>query len=242
MSAFDSNNSQETPAQGNPESISAFANQLTEIKNESGEQKYDSVEKALDALKHSQTYIPDLKSSLTEKEQEIERLKEELSKRSTIEEVAEKLTANQGQQETTPQASGLDEQAVLNLVQSYTQEQQTAAQQAANEKSVSDQLIAKFGDKTGDAIQAKANELGMSVEDLKTLSQKSPNAALSLFGTQAPSAPQPTTGSYQMGSTTSGNELPVPEKNLLQGATTKEQVEHMRKIREYVYKKFDVQV
>lgn len=241
MSAFENSNSQETPEQ-TPESTNAFNNHLKDIKNESGEQKYDSVDKALEALKHSQNYIPELKSSLSERDQEIERLKEELSKRQAVEEVVGKLTASQGQQENTPQANGLDEQAVLNLVQNYTKEQQTAQQLAANELSVSNKLSAQFGEKTQEVVASKAKELGMSVEDLKNLSQKSPQAVLSLFGSSAPAAGTPTTSSYQVQGKPQDNELAPPEKSLLQGASTKDQVEYLRKIRERVYKKYDITV
>ena len=43
-------------------SIDAFAHQLFAIKNERGEPKYTSLSTALDALKHSQEYIPQLQT------------------------------------------------------------------------------------------------------------------------------------------------------------------------------------
>lgn len=242
MSAFESNNSQETPDQ-NPAATNAFEDQLKAIKNEAGEQKYDTLEKALDALKHSQSYIPDLKSTLTEKEQEIARLQEELSKRSAVEDVVAKLTANQDQQETTPQANGLDEQAVLNLVQDFTQQQQVAQSASANEQSVSDALFSTYGDKTQEVVSAKAAELGMSVDELRALSQKSPQAALSLFQVQGASTPKYTSGSINIPPNAPVEDvLAPPEKSLLRGASTKEQVEYMRKIRDTVYKKHNVTV
>lgn len=242
MSAFESNNSQETPDQ-KPAATNAFEDQLKAIKNEAGEQKYDTLEKALDALKHSQSYIPDLKSTLTEKEQEIARLQEELSKRSAVEDVVAKLTANQDQQETTPQANGLDEQAVLNLVQDFTQQQQVAQSASANEKSVSDALFSTYGDKTQEVVSTKAAELGMSVDELRALSQKSPQAALSLFQVQGSSMPKSTSGSINIPPNAPVEDvLAPPEKSLLRGASTKEQVEYMRKIRDTVYKKHNVTV
>lgn len=242
MSAFESNNSQETPDQ-KPAATNAFEDQLKAIKNEAGEQKYDTLEKALDALKHSQSYIPDLKSTLTEKEQEIARLQEELSKRSAVEDVVAKLTANQDQQETTPQANGLDEQAVLNLVQDFTQQQQVAQSASANEQSVSDALFSTYGDKTQEVVSAKAAELGMSVDELRALSQKSPQAALSLFQVQGASTPKYTSGSINIPPNAPVEDvLAPPEKSLLRGASTKEQVEYMRKIRDTVYKKHNVTV
>lgn len=244
-SAFSSetNNQQETPVQQEPSQQSAFTDQLSMIKNENGEQKYDSVPKALDALAHSQSYIPQLKSELSEKDQMIAKLQEELSKREAVGEVVEKLTAQQAQPESTPQVSGLSEQEVLNLVQDFTvqqQQQQTAAQ---NEKSVSDALFSKYGDKTQEVVAAKAAELGMTVEALQGLSRTSPQAALQLFGTQQVSQAKTTTGSINIGMKPSEDNLDVapPEKSLLRGASTNEQIEYLRKIRESVYKRNNVQ-
>lgn len=241
MSAFESNNSQETPEQS-PASLDAFSDKLKGIRNEAGEQKYDSLDKAIEALKHSQEYIPELKSNLSQKDQEIENLKAELQKKAALEEVVEKLTAKQAEQTSDPQASGLDEQAVLNLVQGYTAEQEKSKSLAQNEASVSDALFKQFGDKTPDIVADKAKELGLTVQDLKDLSQRSPKAALNLFSV----ASEQTTISNSSVRSPLGpkqdDELPMPEKSLLTGATQKEQVEHLRKIRERVYKKFDVQV
>src|SRR3546814_9614831 len=77
-----------------------------------------SIEKALEALGHSQSFIPQIKSQLTEKEQELERVKAELSQRQSVEEVMQRLIANnQHGTDDPPITSGLDEQAVMKLVQ-----------------------------------------------------------------------------------------------------------------------------
>src|SRR3546814_1766851 len=79
-----------TPPEGDKQPtppVDKYADLLKSIKNESGEQKYDSIEKALEALGHSQSFIPQIKSQLTEKEQELERVKAELSQRQSVEEV-----------------------------------------------------------------------------------------------------------------------------------------------------------
>lgn len=241
MSAFESN-SQATPEQ-NPASNNAFVDQLTSIKNESGEQKYDSVEKALEALQHSQNYIPELKTSLSEKEQEIAALKEELNKRAAVEEVVEKLTANQPDQ-STPQVSGLGEQEVLNLVQNFSQQQETQKSKAQNEQMVSDSLFASFGDSTPKVVADKAAELGMTVEGLQALSQSSPQAALKLFEVKSSGSVKVSTSSVNQGLNQNQEDtgLPMPEKSLMLGASHKEQVDHLQKIKARVYKKFDVQV
>lgn len=238
MSAFN----QETPDQ-NPASQDAFSDKLKEIKNEAGEQKYDSLDKAIEALKHSQEYIPELKSNLSQKDQEIENLKAELQKKAALEEIVEKLTAKQAEQTSNPQASGLDEQAVLNLVQGYSAEQEKAKTLAQNEASVSEALFSQFGDKTPEIVAEKAKELGLSVNDLKDLSQRSPKAALNLFKVEAEQGAKFADNSVRLPLNKQEDyTLEPPEKSLLNGASTKDQVEYLRKVRENVYKKYDVKV
>jgi hypothetical protein len=244
QSAFnqENNNQQETPVQ-QPSQESAFTNQLSMIKNENGEQKYDSVPKALDALAHSQQFIPQLKTEVASKDAEIAALKEELAKREAVGDVVEKLTAQQAQPEPTPQVSGMNEQEVLNLVQNFSQQQAQQQAAASNEKSVSDALFSQYGDKTQEVVATKAAELGMTVEALQGLSRTSPQAALQLFGTQASSTPKTTTGSVNLNMQPAEEtyEVPKPEKSLLRGASTNDQVEYLRKIRENVYKRYNVE-
>jgi len=240
--AFGNNQQQETPAQ-QPSQTSAFTDQLSMIKNENGEQKYDNVPKALDALAHSQSYIPQLKSEVDTQAAEIARLTEELSKRAAVEDVVDKLTAQQAQPETTPQVSGLNEQDVLNLVQNFSAQQSAQSQASSNEKQVSDALFGPYGDKTQEVVSAKASELGMTVEALQTLSQTSPQAALQLFNQASGSpAPRMTSGSMSIPTGFQKEEgLAPPEKSLLRGASTKEQIEYLHKVRDRVYQKHNVE-
>lgn len=243
-SAFNQNDQQQaTPAQQEPSQESVFTNQLSMIKNENGEQKYDSVPKALDALAHSQQYIPQLKTEVSAKDAEIAALKEELSKREAVGDVVDKLTAQQAQPESTPQVSGLNEQDVLNLVQNFSQQQAQQQTAVTNEKLVSDALFGQYGDKTQEVVAGKAAELGMTVEALQGLSQTSPQAALQLFGTSATSAPKTTSGSINISAQAPKETFDVapPEKSLLRGASTNEQIDYLRKIRESVYKKHNIE-
>jgi hypothetical protein len=236
------NQSQATP-ESVPASPSAFADQLSMIKNETGEQKYNDIPKALDALAHSQSYIPQLKSENETQSAEIARLTEELSKRSSVEDVVSKLTAQQAPAETTPQVSGLDEQGVTDLFNTLSTEQQATQIASSNEKSVSDTLFSKFGDKTVDVVASKAAELGMSVEGLRALSQNSPQAALQLFQAQGVSAPSVTQGSYNIPpNSVQADVLQPPEKSLLRGASTKDQMAYLDTVRARVYKKHNVEI
>ena len=77
---------------------------------------------------------------------------------------------------------------------------------------------------------------------LQQLSQSSPSAALALFQAAPTAAPSVTTGSYNMQTTAHKEpEIQKPEKSLLRGASTNDQIEFLRQIRESVYKKHGVQ-
>lgn len=233
-----------TPETTPPTSTDAFANQLSTIKNENGEQKYDSVEKALEALNHSQAFIPQLKADGEVKDAEIAQLKEQLAGSAAIEDVVARLTAQQEPTiETPPQTSGLDEQAVLKLVQNFATQKQEADTAKANEVKVSNALVAQYGDKTSEVLEQKAQEVGTTVEKLKALAQESPEVVMQLFQVKAAPTPSPTTSSVTIPARDPSQEgLQPPSKSLLRGATTKEQVEYLRKIREDVYKKHNVEV
>ena len=235
---------EETGAQApvvQPEQSSLFNDQLSMIKNESGEAKYDSVPKALEALQHSQQYIPEIKSQLTAKDTEIAALKEQLAKASTIDEVVDRFTANQGQApeaiQTSPNA--LDEQAVIKLMQSHSaqEKQHTIAQ--ANELAVSKVLVDKFGDKALDALSTKAGELGMTTDAMKSLAQQSPQAVIQMFGGgQAVHQPVQSSVSMPMGQPQSVEAQPT--KSLLIGATYKDQLSYLNEVRQEVYKKHGI--
>lgn len=223
--------------------VDKYADLLKSIKNESGEQKYDSIEKALEALGHSQTFIPQIKTQLTEREAELERIKAELSQRQSVEEVVQRLIANnQHGEDDPPVSSGLDEQAVMKLVQqTLNQNKQTETVQL-NQRRVQEALKVKYGDKAGDAVAAKAAELGVSPSELGELASKSPAMVLALFQATAPSGANPTTGSVNIPPINHGKE-PVgrPEKSVLSGATTRDQKAFLMKVQEEVYAKHGVE-
>lgn len=219
--------------------VDPYADLLKTIKNESGEPKYDSVQKALEALGHSQQFIPTLKSQLTERDTELERLKAELAQRETIEQTIQRLTAKQTVTEGTPPVqNGLDEQAVLRLVQDYQKQTDAQRQASVNTDKVQNALVSKFGDKAKEVIAAKAAELGTSPAELGALASRSPDMILALFNTQAPQGVRPTTGGVHLPSNPSQlPELKAPTQSLMggSGATDKARAEFMRQIRERVY-------
>lgn len=237
-----------TPApQNDPatKSSTEYADLLNGIKNESGVPKYDSVPKALEALAHSQQFIPQLKTELQQKEAEIQKLKEQLGQTQSVEEIVSRLTQQQQAQvkDIPAQASGLDEAAVAKLVQDVLK--QTKQQESAqyNQAKVQETLTAKYGDKVIDVLESKAKELGMTRQELGSLASQKPDLVLALFGAQASTGAKPTTGSVNIPSSYQPErpQLQRPEKSLLSGATSKDQAAFMRKIKEEIYAKHGIQ-
>lgn len=244
QSAFEkSKQDQETP-ENKTDDTNPYANQLQAIKNESGQPKYDSVEKALEALNHSQEYIPQLKADVEAKDAAIAELKEKLAQAAAVEDVVNRLKEGQElpRKEQPSAEKGLSQEDVLAVVQEFTAKQAAESAAANNEASVSKALLGKYGDKTQEVVERKAKELNISVDSLREMSQNSPAVVLSLF--QATASKAGVTVSEQSTSNNSNeeDELLKPEKSLLRGASDADRIAYMRKIKEKVYKKYDVTV
>lgn len=193
----------------NPESNEneALNTLLASIKNDQGEQKYDSLPKALEGLRNAQEFIPQLKGELSEKDQELADLRSKVAELSAVHDVVEKLTAQNEPPapETPPQPQTLNEQDVAKLLQQQLDARDRQQSEATNAQSVINTLTEKFGTEAEKNYVAKAQELGMTVEGLNNLSKTSPQAVLALFGGSAPKSPQPLAGG---GLNTSGYEPP----------------------------------
>lgn len=218
----------------------AYADLLKQIKNEQGQQKYDSLPKALEGLVNAQQYIPQLKTELQSKEAEINELRAKLASQQSIEEVVSRLAAKPNQTEVVERPStpaGLDEKAVMDLLEQRLREREQTAKFETNTQQVQSALVAKYGDKTQEVVAARAKALGVTAQELGKLASQNPAMVLELFNTSAPKGSNPTTSSMN----TSGfqaapqTELQRPAKSLLSGATSKQQAEFMREIKARVY-------
>lgn len=239
QTVFSNDSQAPTPATPQADPSNVFADQLSMIKNENGEQKYDTLPKALDALAHSQQYIPQVKNDLSAAQAEIATLKEQLAKNEAVEDVVSRLTAQQQapQGEATPQSSGLDENAVESLLANLLNKRDTQVTADSNEKSVSDALFKAYGDKTREVLAAKATELGTTVQALQEQSRQNPQLVLAAFATAPQTTPSVTSGSVTIPPTipNAPEALKPPEKSVLTGATSREQADYMAKIKAEVY-------
>jgi hypothetical protein len=179
MSLFKEN--QETPdneksqENGNTENVSSdnpLTDLLKEIKNERGEQKYASTEEALKGAAHAQQHIQTQNNKVSELENEIQSLREELQKRKSVEDAITDLSASQGSKENQP--TGLDEQAVLALLAKREKD----SQRQSNLQKVESYLIQQYGDKAKQEVQRIAGELNISPEKIGELSEESPDLVI----------------------------------------------------------------
>lgn len=227
---------------------SLFADKLAEIKNENGEQKYDSVVKALDGLANAQKFIPQLKTELTQKDQEILTLKAQLEKVQSVEDVVSRLLPNSEGSQVKPEVSvnqpnvsGLDEQAVTNLIKSYLSSENETKTKLDNINKVESALIANYGEKAAEVIRNKASEIGTTPKELESLASTYPDMVLKLFEVKAQQTKLSTTPSVHIPPYTNNQPtLERPNKSLLAGATSREQKDYFAKVRASVHQRLGV--
>jgi hypothetical protein len=215
---------------------------LVSIKNEQGEQKYKTIEEAIKALANSQAFIPTLLNEKKTLEDEIVTLREKAKKADNIDEVLGKLRGQNEDtnREVTPPAGSLSEEAVVNLVRKVLNDTQTESVVKTNRATVQKALTDKFGEKTGEMVAKKAAELNTTPEKLGDLAAGNPNLVLALFQTAGVKSVTPTTSSVHLPHDSNPAPLDKPAKSLLLGATSKDQKDFMMKVKEEVYRKYDV--
>lgn len=249
MSDHDAFNDKPADQQGNVEQVApqsnvdAFADKLASITREDGTPKYKSVEDALEALAASQKFIDTLKGENTELRTREEELSRKAAEAEALEEVVRRLKEGGNEkpkEQTTPEGGQNDDATVEAKIEQLLAKKQAEGQAAANLKQVNDELLNKFGEKANETVKAKAKELGMTTDELKSLATRSPKAVLSYFGTSPSRMPTPNTSSVNtIGLKPQDEGVKQPEKSLLagSGANTKARAEYMRQIREEVYKR-----
>lgn len=234
------------PAQPAPTASSdVFADQLASIRNERGEPKYRDLPTALDALKHSQEYIPQLKQETETLREELTRLKAELEQRGELESTIERLTAKQNQPQDQPQSQGVTEEQLKELLEQQLTQRETQQMMKSNITKVNDAIVQKFGEKAAEVTAQRAKEYGVSVSDLGELAAKSPEMVLALFDVK-PSSPQGKSYTSSSANIPPYNQnaepaLERPEKSLLSGATTKEQMAYLKRVQEDTHRSLGVE-
>lgn len=204
------------PVSVTPQEPNALLTKLQSITREDGTQKYQTVEQAFDALAASQTYINTLETDnklLAGEAAKIGALEEQLNTLNSKVSTEEKPTEN-----TNPSGGLTAEQAETLFTQRLDERDQLATRRA-NLAQVNDALANKYGDKAYAAIEAKAAELGMTLDQLKVHASDNPKLILGHFNAVAPASSAPSTNSINLPNVApTVNEVKLPEKSLLSGA------------------------
>lgn len=186
--------SQVTPASASAaasqtQNANPLATLLAEIRNESGVQKYNSVEDALKGAAHAQSYIATLKQEKEEAERRLQeatrtateaqgQLTEQQQIKASIAELSQKL--NNKTNETTGKVYTAEE--IAELVNSQLTQRDVATSAKKNQETVVSQLRSKFGDKAEEQYNAAATDLGLTVAEMNALAAKSPKVVLKALG------------------------------------------------------------
>lgn len=146
-------------------------------------------------IKDKDDFIETLKQENQDFRTRISILEEKLQ---NMEDISEVLSNKGQEQAVSNQDTGLDENELVGKVIESLNQRQTEAARDENFDTVVNTLTEQFGkDNVNSKVQQYAQELGMSVDDMKETARKSPQAFYRLTGiestkSQAPQSPQPT--------------------------------------------------
>lgn len=140
--------------------------------------KYATAEAALASIPHAQTHIATL-------EAEAIKLRDELAKRKTTEELLEELKQNGFQQGITTPTTGMTTDTVTQLVTKALEARETDQRAKQNVNVVTSVFTEKFGEKAEEVYIKIARESGLTVANLNKLAETSPSAVLKLAGIES---------------------------------------------------------
>ena len=222
-----------------------FEDLLGTVLNDQGQPKYSNVPDALKGLSHAQTHIQSLES-------EMAILKSELDKRKSVEDALQAFTPKN--EPVINQSSGLSEEAVASLLDKRLQEMKQQEISKVNITKVTSALQQKFGEKAEESFYGKAAEVGLSKEQANTLAMNSPDVILALFGQVTTPAinvnsssintaglqPQQQAIPTMMDGGKERISLPMGEKSMLLGTSTKDLLSEMQRHKAAVYSKYNL--
>lgn len=180
-----------------PAGVDPVVSILSEIVGDDGQQKYKDVTTALNALKHSQEYIKQMKAQLDEASLKA-------SQAVTMEQVL--AAVNKPTEAPTPPTAppaGLTADDVVRILQ----EKEKAERQKTNAAKVAQRFKETHGEKAEEAFYGKAAEMGLTRDSINQLAATSPEAVFSMFGMKGGTVPAPPPPS---GINTGGMQTPTP--------------------------------
>lgn len=135
-------------------------------------------------------------------ERENAELRQDFTKTKTVEELLEKLEAKLGtsREENQPPPEkpvskaagnneGLSQADVLALVEGHVTQKEQERTRSQNIDHAKRELKASFGDKYAEVLKTKAEELGLTIEDMTAMAAKSPSALIKLVSSSKSNEP-----------------------------------------------------
>lgn len=157
-----------------------YEQMLSMIVNEEGKPKYTSIEDALKGAAHAQAHIANLERDMAELRANGENTKK-------IEDVIASI--KEGRTQEDPPAApnseadkSFTESDIQALVKNAVMDITTKSTQETNIKEVTGKFRELYGEKASETLYSKADDLGMSKEDINSLIAKNPKAAFRVLG------------------------------------------------------------
>lgn len=181
-------NQQVTPANNggqqptNVPNANPYADLLQGIRNETGAPKYATVEDALKALPHANSFIEQLKREKAEADAELTRLRGAADKTTELERTVQELLnrANNGSDKN----QGVTPEEIAEVVNRTLTQRDTEASAKQNQATVIQNALKAFG--TKEEAEKKfieaAQVAGLSVKEFNDLAAKSPKVVLTMMG------------------------------------------------------------
>lgn len=227
-SLFDTNSSGgATPPQNNTPATSQddLTTLLSAIKNERGEPKYKDVKTALEALKHSQEFIPNLKSDMDALKADLEEARQEAARVRELESVVERLA--QGNSGGTTKPTQISQEEITKIVESTLSNAQQKAVETQNVSAVTNKVRESFGQDAEAKFYQKAAEAGLSREAINTLAKQSPAAVFKILGIDAVTrvdgiSPRPSSINTAGNPVNTETNIRANQRSVLMGASTED--------------------
>ncbi len=163
-----------------------YTQMLGMIVNADGEVKYNSVDDALKGAAHAQAHIANL-------EQELATLRTTGDDSKKIEDVIAALQS-QGVKDKVASDDGqpksLSATDIQELVKNAVQDINSQSTQEQNIQTVTGKFKELYGEKASETLYSKANDLGMSKEDINSMIAKNPKAAFRILGVDIKATPE----------------------------------------------------
>lgn len=171
-----------TPAGTNAPNVNPYADLLGTIRNEQGVPKYGSVEDALKALPHANSFIEQLKREKAEQEAELQRLRGVADKTTELERTVQELLNKVN--DTSNQKLPPTQEDIAELVNRTLTQRDTERSAKENQAAVVATATKAFGtqEEAGKKFIQAAQEAGLSVPELEALAARSPKAVLKMMG------------------------------------------------------------